>query len=690
MAVKITQKYELFKDVDGDPLENGYIYIGTTGLNPEVSPITVYFDEALTLPASQPLRTSGGYVQNAGTPANIYTDSDYSITVRNKNGTLIYTSLSNNAEAGLSSSVDTIGDLIGLDETTTIGELEVYGYHTKGDSAGGLFIWDSTTSKANANAGTIIDPTVSLANQGTGVGTGCWIRQYDGDIKLEYFGITSPSYVKDNKWIWNTTVNKNTANLGTIIDPTIGLTVALQGTGSGNGCMIRQYSGSVNTKWFGAKGDGTTDDTASVQKALRCGAENIECFDDDIYLISSTLQMDNSYPTKFLLKGATIKQSASVSGAIMRFKNSSHIVDGGIFDGDSINAQVIGIIVEGTSTHSEVLNTNFKNIGASAIQAQDSANNTTIHNNYIYNCGRAAATSSPFNNSILVNITEGVKVINNIIKECDWGIYFRGSGVGTEVKDYICLGNIITGVNISISQGISNQYGYNALISGNVVKDFHDNAIDSYGGKHFTITGNKSEACKDGIFVGHASTRNMNISDNTSVDDERGIRIWDGATDVVVSNNTVRNPSDMGIQVNANTYAQCKRIILEGNSIDCTGNGTHGIRMHTTELCLLRNNTIFRPDQEGIFVENSNLTTISGNHINDASNASAGTYDAIKHDSVSNRSIIDQNIVYGGVNDAVSIDGGLNSAVRFNRYRSVTGGITDLGTTTTLTDNLAI
>jgi len=193
MAVKITQKYELFKDVDGDPLENGYIYIGTTGLNPETSLITVYFDEALTLPASQPLRTSGGYIQNAGTPANIYTDSDYSITVRNKNETLIYTSLSNNAEVGLTSSVDTIGDLIGLDEATTTEELEVYGYYAKGDGVGGLFIWDSTANKPDANGGTIIDPSVSLANQGTGIGTGCWMRQYSGAINIKWFG-AKPDY----------------------------------------------------------------------------------------------------------------------------------------------------------------------------------------------------------------------------------------------------------------------------------------------------------------------------------------------------------------------------------------------------------------------------------------------------------------------------------------------------------------
>jgi len=50
----------------------------------------VYWDAALTQPAAQPIRTRGGYPVNSGTPARLYVNSDYSIQVQNKNGSVIY------------------------------------------------------------------------------------------------------------------------------------------------------------------------------------------------------------------------------------------------------------------------------------------------------------------------------------------------------------------------------------------------------------------------------------------------------------------------------------------------------------------------------------------------------------------------------------------------------------------------
>jgi len=85
-----TLPFAFFTDVDGNPLEDGYVYIGTVNLNPETNLISVYWDAALTIPASQPIRTLGGYLSNSGSPGNIFVDSEYSITVRNKNGTFIY------------------------------------------------------------------------------------------------------------------------------------------------------------------------------------------------------------------------------------------------------------------------------------------------------------------------------------------------------------------------------------------------------------------------------------------------------------------------------------------------------------------------------------------------------------------------------------------------------------------------
>ena len=89
-ALSIQPTYPIFTDIDGQPLEDGYVWIGVANLAPIVNPITVYWDAALTIPAAQPIRTRGGYPMNSGTPARLYVNSDYSIQVQNKNGSVVY------------------------------------------------------------------------------------------------------------------------------------------------------------------------------------------------------------------------------------------------------------------------------------------------------------------------------------------------------------------------------------------------------------------------------------------------------------------------------------------------------------------------------------------------------------------------------------------------------------------------
>lgn len=89
-ALSIQVPFPVFQDRDGQPLDDGYIWIGQVNLDPQVNPINVYFDAALTIPAAQPIRTLGGYPSNSGTPARLYANSDYSIRVMNKNGSLVY------------------------------------------------------------------------------------------------------------------------------------------------------------------------------------------------------------------------------------------------------------------------------------------------------------------------------------------------------------------------------------------------------------------------------------------------------------------------------------------------------------------------------------------------------------------------------------------------------------------------
>lgn len=91
MPSSIVSPFPVFNDLDGTPLESGYIYIGTANLNPEVSPINVFWDAALTVPAAQPIRTVGGYPSRNGSPGNVYVSAGtYSITVRNRNQVFVF------------------------------------------------------------------------------------------------------------------------------------------------------------------------------------------------------------------------------------------------------------------------------------------------------------------------------------------------------------------------------------------------------------------------------------------------------------------------------------------------------------------------------------------------------------------------------------------------------------------------
>jgi hypothetical protein len=89
-ALSIQPPYPTITDTDGQPLEDGYIWIGVANLPPIGNPIAVYWDAALTQPAALPVRTRGGYPVNAGTPARLYVNSDYSIQVQNRNGSVVY------------------------------------------------------------------------------------------------------------------------------------------------------------------------------------------------------------------------------------------------------------------------------------------------------------------------------------------------------------------------------------------------------------------------------------------------------------------------------------------------------------------------------------------------------------------------------------------------------------------------
>lgn len=90
----ITTPFALFVNAAGQPLDGAFIYIGQPGQNPETAPASVFWDEAKTIPASQPLRTVSGFIVRNGAPANVHFAGGYSIGVKDKNGVPVFSDLS--------------------------------------------------------------------------------------------------------------------------------------------------------------------------------------------------------------------------------------------------------------------------------------------------------------------------------------------------------------------------------------------------------------------------------------------------------------------------------------------------------------------------------------------------------------------------------------------------------------------
>ncbi len=172
--------------------------------------------------------------------------------------------------------------------------LLISGGYTIGDGSGGLFIYDATVPKKIANGATIIDAQKPFSFQGEGEGFGCWVRQYEQDIKPAWFntpklGAECLKFLKpiqgdrvDLKGFYENTTDGSGVfyfeetmsalnhNGGTIISPAV---IAFPGTpewfiapSSGQGCWVRENT-DVDVLMFGAKRNQAYDSSLSFNKA---------------------------------------------------------------------------------------------------------------------------------------------------------------------------------------------------------------------------------------------------------------------------------------------------------------------------------------------------------------------------------------------------------------------------------------
>lgn len=183
-GITVNTPYPVFADIDGKPLEDGYIWLGVSGLEPQANPQTAYWDAALTQVVTQPVRTRGGYPLNGSTIGQLFTADAYSIKVQNKNGSTIVLDL---FDGSLSSAGVTFTQSgAGAVERTVQSKLREF-VSVKDFGADATGATDSTTAIQNAlNASKWVDfgrkgDTYTISGQLT-VQTGSWLSFHGATV----------------------------------------------------------------------------------------------------------------------------------------------------------------------------------------------------------------------------------------------------------------------------------------------------------------------------------------------------------------------------------------------------------------------------------------------------------------------------------------------------------------------------
>jgi len=302
MSNEVTSPFTVFYDRSGQPLDAGYVYIGTAGINPEVSPISVYWDTALTTPAAQPIRTLAGYPSQNGSPGSIFIgQATYSIVIRDRNGALVYSNL--NASENISNVVylQTYAELTALTTATGLVDdmvVEVAARTTAGDFAGGTFQY-----KADISARAVVSTkTVSSVNTGTDVLT---VTAHGFDTEDVVIASAADAGLSINtlyfvRWISANTITLHTSLLGArantglvnitalvgslslkhLADPGQGVYVIPTGAaldGSGGGFERRRNRGHIYAAWYGltlgASGTAAANHLAFEYAMMMCEAD---------------------------------------------------------------------------------------------------------------------------------------------------------------------------------------------------------------------------------------------------------------------------------------------------------------------------------------------------------------------------------------------------------------------------------
>jgi len=412
----------------------------------------------------------------------------------------------------------------------------------------------------------------------------------------------------------------------------------------------------IYPQWWGAVGDGSTDDVTEIQSALTAarlgGGGIVKLTSGSTFAISDTLKIGSN--TALLAYGATVKKLNST----WVLKNYSSDSDDWVFDTACSNISIFGLSVDDNNITSSSYDFVFKRVTNLRIQDcrgygskdEDKSNgninidgaceNVWLVNND-WNCTGGWYIRTHNEKSETYDHTQkNIYVVGNRIVQPRTGwneclaIFTHAAA---DIENVVVKGNIIGSSSGSYSGTISifthqSGSGYapkkiqivgNTLIGNptdttgcRVIHIGHENSPTSGGPEEITIVGNNIYGGRYGIFFTHASGavgEKITIANNNIWGCVRGIQALLPHT-TIVGNNI--EASTFGIELVALTGVTDAKWVISSNNIEVTQT-TSGACINSSQLGGLKKvvitNNVLEGARDSIRIDGLKEVKIQGN-----------------------------------------------------------------------------